>query len=413
MKAQDVLELYALLREHGVQIWIDGGWGIDALLERQTRPHKDLDAFVAFADLPTMTMVLSQRGFVLKEIWSENRWLRHAGHVRLIGTDEMGSEVATAFVLKDTLGHEIDVHVLHIDEYGYGTPAWDCSVSFSSDALMGSGMIAGSPVQCLSAAMHMRTHTGYQLQDKDMQDLRLLHERFAIEYSEEHAHQIQQGGNMAHSQPQGFLAVPTSGQGPDVLVLHAWWGLNDTIKAFCTRLAEAGFVTFAPDLYHGKVADTIPNAEALGGALDANHLQAKAEIREAVEFLNEQPGNAGRGLAVIGFSLGAYYALDLANSDPEHIRCVVVFYGTGADDFSDSQAEFLGHFAENDEFEPQANVDHLEESLRRAGRPVTFYRYSGTGHWFFEPDRSDAYNREAASLAWDRTLAFLKHSTNS
>ena len=120
---------------------------------------------------------------------------------------------------------------------------------------------------------------------------------------------------------------------------------------------------------------------------------------------------ADRGLAVIGFSLGAYYALDLAAADPEHIRSVVIFYGTGGGDFSSSRAAYLGHFAENDEFEPQSNVDDLEESLRRAGRPVTFYRYSGTGHWFFEPDRPQAYNQAAASLAWDRTLAFLKSST--
>jgi len=55
-------------------------------------------------------------------------------------------------------------------------------------------------------------------------------------------------------------------------------------------------------------------------------------------------------------------------------------------------------------------VDELEESLLRAGRPETFYRYSGTGHWFFEPDRVQAYNAAAASLAWDRTLTFLRHS---
>jgi carboxymethylenebutenolidase len=215
---------------------------------------------------------------------------------------------------------------------------------------------------------------------------------------------------MTHPQPQGFLAVPSTGKGPGVLVLHAWWGLNDTMKAFCTRLAEAGFVVFAPDLYHGKVADTIPDAEALGKALDANHLQAKAEMAEASKFLNEHVGQADRGLAVIGFSLGAYYALDLAAADPEHIRFVVIFYGTGDGDFSNSKAEYLGHFAENDEFEPQSNVDSLEESLKRAGRPVTFYRYSGTGHWFFEPDRPQAYNQAAASLAWDRTLSFLKRS---
>ena len=217
---------------------------------------------------------------------------------------------------------------------------------------------------------------------------------------------------MSHPQPQGFLAVPPTGKGPGVLVLHAWWGLNDTIKAFCTRLAEAGFVAFAPDLYHGKVADNIADAEALGKALDTNHLQAKAEIADVTMFLNEQAGQADRGLTVIGFSLGAYYALDLSNADPEHIRSAVIFYGTGADDFSGSRAAYLGHFAEKDEFEPQSNVDSLEESLRAAGRPVTFYRYPDTGHWFFEPDRTEAYNQVAATLAWERTLAFLKHSSN-
>jgi len=176
---------------------------------------------------------------------------------------------------------------------------------------------------------------------------------------------------MTQSQPQGFLAVPSTGTGSGVLVLHAWWGLNDTIKAFCTRLAEAGFVAFAPDLYHGQVAETIADAETLGQALDANHRQAKAEIAAATMFLHERAGQAeskGRpGLAVIGFSLGAYYALNLAAADPEHIRSVVLFYGTGGDDFSNSRADYLGHFAEEDEYEPQANVDNLEESLRRAG----------------------------------------------
>ena len=114
---------------------------------------------------------------------------------------------------------------------------------------------------------------------------------------------------------------------------------------------------------------------------------------------------------MIGFSLGAYYALDLSVTDPEHIRSVVIFYGTGGGDWGSSRAAYLGHFAENDEFEPQSNVDDLEESLKRAGRPVTFHRYSGTGHWFFEPDRSQAYNQAAASLAWDRTLAFLRRSS--
>ena len=216
---------------------------------------------------------------------------------------------------------------------------------------------------------------------------------------------------MTQSQPQGFLAVPPTGKGPGILVLHAWWGLNDTMKAFCTRLAESGFVAFAPDLYHGKIADNIADAEALSRSLDTNHVQAEAEIADATLFLNERVDQSDRGLAVIGFSLGAYYALDLAASDPEHIRSVVIFYGTGGGDYNSSRAAYLGHFAEKDEFEPQSNVDNLEESLKRAGRPVTFYRYKDTGHWFFEPDRSQAYNQAAASLAWDRTLAFLKRTS--
>lgn len=188
MNAQDVLTLYTLLGDHDVQLWLDGGWGIDALLGRQTRPHKDLDAFVAFADLPTLTTVLSQQGFGLKQIWEENQWLRHAGPMPLIGNPATGDEIATAFVLKDGHGRELDCHVLHIAEDGYPTPAWRCSLAFAADDLSGQGSIAGMPVPCLSATMHMRTHTGYELQAKDLQDLRHLHEQLGIAYPAELAH---------------------------------------------------------------------------------------------------------------------------------------------------------------------------------------------------------------------------------
>lgn len=212
---------------------------------------------------------------------------------------------------------------------------------------------------------------------------------------------------MSSVQPEGYLAMPTAGQGSPVLVLHAWWGLNETVQAFCRRLAEAGFVVFAPDLYHGKVTDQIVEAEALVTALDANFQKARAEVAEAVAFLKTRADQAG-GVAVIGFSLGAFYALDLSASDPQNIRSVVLFYGTGPADFDHAQAEYIGHFAANDPFEPQSNVEELREALKKAGRTVTFYVYPSTGHWFFEPDRADAYDASAAELAWERTLAFLK-----
>lgn len=213
---------------------------------------------------------------------------------------------------------------------------------------------------------------------------------------------------MNQTQPDGYLAVPADDTRPGVLVLHAWWGLNATIKALCRRLAESGFVAFAPDLYHGKVADTIEDAEMLASALDDHHLQAKAEILDAAEFLSERAEQPERGVAVIGFSLGAYYALHLSATHPELVHSVVLFYGSGPADFGNAQAAYLGHFGADDPYEPEAGVEALAQSLRDAGRPVTFYQYPGTGHWFFEPDRADAYDQEAADLAWERTLSFLR-----
>ena len=209
---------------------------------------------------------------------------------------------------------------------------------------------------------------------------------------------------MEHAQPEGFLAKPIQGNQRAVLVLHPWWGLNDTIKNFCTRLAEAGFLTLAPDLYHGKIASTIPQAENLVKTINDN--QAMADITAAVDYLSEQNG---RPVSVIGFSLGAYYAIQLSTSDPQRVNAVVVFYGTGEGDFTLSKSAYLGHFAENDQYEDQKYIDEMEKALRAAGRPVTFYQYPGTGHWFFEPDRKDAFNQEAANLAWDRTLDFLEN----
>lgn len=211
------------------------------------------------------------------------------------------------------------------------------------------------------------------------------------------------------SPPEGYLAVPPSGRGPGVLVLHAWWGLNAAIGAFCERLAAEGFVAFAPDLYHGEIATTIAAAEALGQALDSRFAEARAQVAEAADFVRARSAESAQ-IAVIGFSLGAYYALDLAAARPDLVSSVVLFYGTGGDDFSAARADVLGHYAGRDPYEPAAGVDALESALRAAGRSVTFHRYPDAGHWFFEPDREDAYDASAALLAWERTLAFLRRA---
>lgn len=206
--------------------------------------------------------------------------------------------------------------------------------------------------------------------------------------------------------PAGYLALPQSGKGDPVLVLHAWWGLNQTIRDCCRRLAEAGFIVFAPDLYGGKIAETIPEAEALRDALDSE--KARAAVAVAAKWMYGQYGKKRKGLAVIGFSLGAYFALDLSCAEPETVDLVTIFYGTGPADFSKSKSSYLGHFAETDQFEPQAEVDALQSKLTEAGRQVNFYVYPTTGHWFFEPDRVDAYSPVAAEAAWRRTVDFLR-----
>lgn len=202
-----------------------------------------------------------------------------------------------------------------------------------------------------------------------------------------------------------FCAAPDTGAGAGVLVLHAWWGLNDFCRDFCRRLAGEGFTTLAPDLYHGRVASTIDQAKLLRSKLKRE--QAGADLLAAVEYLRRSPAVTGTQLGAIGFSLGAHWALWTSLEAPDAIRAVVAFYGTHNADYSGAQAAYLGHFAERDEWVAASGVKALEKGLRTAQRPAIFYTYPGTGHWFFEKDRPDAYNAQAAELAWQRTVDFL------
>ena len=207
---------------------------------------------------------------------------------------------------------------------------------------------------------------------------------------------------------RAYLAVPESGSGPGVLVLHAWWGLTPVFTAVCDGLAGAGYVALAPSLYAGgATAATIPEAEALRDSHD-EAAEAEPIAQAAVEQLLGLPAVTGAKIGVIGFSLGAYWALHLSQVRPDEVGAVVVFYGTDDGDYRTARAAYLGHFAEHDDYEPLQAVRALEERIRAAGREVTFHVYPGTGHWFFEPNQPQAYNDEAAVLARERTLDFLK-----
>jgi carboxymethylenebutenolidase len=213
---------------------------------------------------------------------------------------------------------------------------------------------------------------------------------------------------MRINDPEGVVEFPSGGKGPGILVLHAWWGLNAFFGSLCKRLARRGYVVFAPDLYHGATATSIAGAKRLRSRLKQSLVEA--EIHQAAEYLQRRNGVQGAGLGVIGFSLGAYFGLGLSIVRPRLVRAVVVFYGTRGGDYAKARAAYLGHFAETDPYASASGVKSLERRLRRAGRPVTFHTYEGTGHWFFESDRKEAYDAAAARLAWKRTAEFLEAS---
>src|SRR5438270_8679470 len=105
-----------------------------------------------------------------------------------------------------------------------------------------------------------------------------------------------------------YLAKPSHDSGPGVAVLHAWWGLTEPFRQVCDRLAEAGFVALAPDLYRGKTTASVEEAQALGQALDRDVERVRGDIAEAVQVLRQHTATRlanGRGkLALVGFPLG-------------------------------------------------------------------------------------------------------------
>jgi carboxymethylenebutenolidase len=191
---------------------------------------------------------------------------------------------------------------------------------------------------------------------------------------------------------------------PGVVVYHPWWGLNDDIVAFADRLAGAGFAVVAPDLFGGQVATTIEEADRLSSAADEAAVDtiALATIDSLADRLGPTPK-----LGAIGFSFGAHWAI-WSPAQRDRVVASVVYYGsTDGPVLAGSSVPVLGHFAEDDPYETEEGVAAFEEALRSAGRDAVIHRYPGTGHWFAEPSR-DAYRPEAADLAFERTVAFLR-----
>jgi carboxymethylenebutenolidase len=198
-----------------------------------------------------------------------------------------------------------------------------------------------------------------------------------------------------------YLAVPEKG-GPGILVLHAWWGLKPFFKQVCDQLAEQGFTALAPDLYQGRLAKTVEEAKDL---LDQRDFELMGDtVKAAQDFLVSL--NPGKPIGVLGFSMGASWALISAANEAD-VAAAVLFYGADAVDFSQIKVKVLGHFAEVDEWEPLDGIKAMEKDMKAAGVDVSLHFYPNVGHWFVEEDRPE-YDPEAAKLAWERTFEFLK-----
>jgi len=205
--------------------------------------------------------------------------------------------------------------------------------------------------------------------------------------------------NVNDKMVKAYLA---DGGGPGILLLHAWWGLKPFFKQVCDRLAAQGFTVLAPDLRDGQVATTIDEAKALMEKSDGQFIgdtvfTAKAHLQTLV------PGKLG----LVGFSMGAAWSLIAASYKPEDFAAVVLFYGNEGVDYGRITAKVMGHYSDNDEWEPNEFVDTAFAEFAKAGVDATRHTYPGVTHWFVEEDRPE-YDSAAAQLAWSRTFEFLR-----
>lgn len=210
--------------------------------------------------------------------------------------------------------------------------------------------------------------------------------------------------------PQGsagtaYLVAPDGGPGPGVLVLHSWWGLTAGTRKRCDDLADAGYTALAPNMLPGRLPIIAAEAELELAETDPN--ETAALLLSSVVALRAHSADPEAPVAVVGYSMGASWALWLAARNPLSVRAAVSYYGFQDIDFVDARAAFQVHVAEHDALMTEDQADEMEGHLRLLHDDVEFHRYPGTRHWFAEEEQVDFFDAEASALAWRRTLAFL------
>ena len=198
------------------------------------------------------------------------------------------------------------------------------------------------------------------------------------------------------------ILLPRAGHGPGVVVTHAWWGLNQTIRDYGAALADRGFVVGLVDLFEGRVTDQIAEAERFSQT-DWT-VPPSARLVRAIGELAAHDQVDGGGVGAVGFSYSGYHLLGLRSDAALPLRRLVVYYATRK--LVPSAVATLMHFAADDAFESAQDMRAMTTALADAGPPSAAYSYAVTQHWFAESDRPE-YDAGAAQLAFQRTVEFF------
>ena len=204
---------------------------------------------------------------------------------------------------------------------------------------------------------------------------------------------------------KGYLASPPEGNCSGILIFHAWWGLNNFQLDTCDILAKNGFVALAPDYYGGEIAKNIDEAIVLRRKF--NRKDANKIATFAADYLVSKLADGKDRIGTVGFSLGASLAIDVARKRTKTVKAVVLFYGTGGGKLDKTDAYFMGHYAEKDEWGANsARMNAFADRIRASQHDIDLFVYPTTEHWFAEADRPE-YDEIASKLAWERTIEFL------
>lgn len=209
----------------------------------------------------------------------------------------------------------------------------------------------------------------------------------------------------------GFLASPDKpGRYPGLVVIHDWWGLTDWMKQQTAKFADAGYVALAVDLYGGKTATSVDEAQQLSSSLSDEHVLV--QLMGAIVYLTTQNNVEHDRIGAVGWAMGGYYAVDLAMHVPRLGACVDNYGSlpTDPNELESIAAPFLGNFGSNDRGVTPTDVDGFKKSMTNLNRIVDIKVYDGAGHSFENPMDTGEYRADDAADAWNRTIAFLNRT---